>query len=108
MCQAGPFTGKLGALAQGKREKRQQVACTAQRCRLAMTCHDFTGLQLGLTMIYSWFTAGVQIESPPTLAVLVSMSPPIVKTHHGVPPAQIIAWDGRNGNGRSAAQYQQA
>ena len=25
MCQAGPLTGKLGALAQGKREKRQQA-----------------------------------------------------------------------------------
>ena len=25
MCQAGPINGKLGAIAQGKREKRQQA-----------------------------------------------------------------------------------
>ena len=33
MCQAGPITGKLGAIAQGKREKRQQATRLPYFCK---------------------------------------------------------------------------
>lgn len=70
MCQAGPLTGKLGALAQGKREKRQQVMLASLELLVAILWEERWSELLSLDYYsnlvgqFSLSNVWVQMEHP--------------------------------------------